>query len=272
LITDSQTSVYCSVSARPGIFGSLLYGHFFEAIGLNAVYIPREAPRSAAELIAAVRTLRLAGCSVSMPLKRQVVSLLDAVEGVAARIRSVNTIVRVKQGRSDRQPGDLVGYNTDVYGCTQALRGVVVSGDVVVYGTGGAAVAAVEAARQAGASRIFVAGRDPIKAAAIAMEGRVECATTQRETSFLINATPASCEPISEDLFSWAEKSRGFLDMVVSPRDTPLVAMGRASGKQVIPGWVMSMHQFREQFRLYTDVSLNLVEIRSVILSRYCDP
>lgn len=271
MLIDSQTSVYCSVSARPGIFGSLLYGYFFQAIGLNAVYVPRKAPGSAAELIAAVRTLGLAGCSVSMPLKRQVVSLLDAVDGVATRIRAVNTIVCVKYAHSDRQPGDLVGYNTDVYGCAQALRGVDVSGDVLVYGTGGAAVAAVEAARQAGAGRIFVAGRDAVKAQAIAKEARVECATTQRETSFLINATPASCEPVSENLFSWAEKSRGFLDMVVSPRDTPLVAMGRASGKWVIPGWVMSMHQFWEQFRLYTDVSLNLDEIKAVILSRYCD-
>ena len=55
-----------------------------------------------------------AGLSLTMPLKETVLPLLDRIDPVAERIRSVNTVVLDGPLRK--------GFNTDVFGILQALR------------------------------------------------------------------------------------------------------------------------------------------------------
>lgn len=58
---------------------------------------------------------RWAGLSLTMPLKRAVIPLLDEVSATAASVEAVNTLVFAEDGRR-------IGDNTDIPGMVAALR------------------------------------------------------------------------------------------------------------------------------------------------------
>lgn len=70
------------------------------------------------------------GFNVTMPHKQTILPLLDAVEGDAAAMGAVNTVV-VRQGRA-------VGYNTDGAGFVRSLPFGAEGKRVLVLGSGGA--------------------------------------------------------------------------------------------------------------------------------------
>lgn len=87
----------------------------FESFGIRATYGRRDVPP--AKLKAAVRTARdedLAGWNLTVPLKEQILPLLDEVDTEAARIGAVNTVLRRRNGR-------LAGSNTDARGFIEGL-------------------------------------------------------------------------------------------------------------------------------------------------------
>ena len=74
------------------------------------------------------------GINVTIPYKKDVIPYLDKLSPRAAKLGSVNTIVR----RSD---GTLIGHNTDYFGFERMVRhsGLSVAGKkVLVLGSGGA--------------------------------------------------------------------------------------------------------------------------------------
>ncbi|MEV6722130.1 shikimate dehydrogenase [Streptomyces xanthochromogenes] len=81
-----------------------------------------------------------AGLSLTMPLKRAVIPLLDAVSATAASVEAVNTVVFTDDGRR-------LGDNTDIPGMIAALeeRGVTRVESAAVLGAGATASSAVAA-------------------------------------------------------------------------------------------------------------------------------
>ncbi|MGW1148223.1 shikimate dehydrogenase, partial [Streptomyces sp. NPDC002454] len=75
-----------------------------------------------------------AGLSLTMPLKRAVIPLLDEVSDTAAAVEAVNTVVLTEDGRR-------TGDNTDVPGMVAALRerGVETVDSAAVLGAGATA-------------------------------------------------------------------------------------------------------------------------------------
>ena len=99
------------------------------------------------------------GINVTAPFKLDAFARVDLRAESALETGAVNLVIRTPEG--------LKGYNTDVDGITGAVReaGLPVA-DVLVVGTGGAARAAVAAARQLGRS-VTVTGRSLPKAQAL---------------------------------------------------------------------------------------------------------
>jgi shikimate dehydrogenase len=98
------------------------------------------------------------GVNVTIPYKQAVIRYLDRLEGDAAQIRAVNTVVN--------RGGELVGYNTDVAGARYMLRSLGVRTEgakAAVLGSGGAARAVSQALMQLGAEP-FLVSRWPQKA------------------------------------------------------------------------------------------------------------
>src|SRR5258708_4417865 len=99
-----------------------------------------------------------AGLSLTMPLKRAVLSLLDEAEQLVTDVGGANTVV-LHDGRR-------AGYNTDVPGMDAALReaGVGLTGELLVLGAGATACSALAALERAGATEVAVAVRDVTRA------------------------------------------------------------------------------------------------------------
>ncbi len=103
----------------------VLHNAAFSALGVDWVYVafPVAAGRGA-EAVAAMRTLGIAGLSVTMPHKPDVAGAVDRLTPVAARLGAVNTVARVARGAGalGAEGDELVGDNTDGDGFVDALR------------------------------------------------------------------------------------------------------------------------------------------------------
>ena len=90
------------------------------------------------------------GLSLTMPLKRAVLPLLDHVEPLVTQVGAANTVVLAA--------GQRRGFNTDVAGIVTALRqaGVTTGGNVLVLGSGATACSALAALDAMGAATVSV--------------------------------------------------------------------------------------------------------------------
>lgn len=81
-----------------------------------------------------------AGLSLTMPLKRAIMPMLDGISDTAASVEAVNTVVLTEDGRR-------LGDNTDIPGMVAALRerGVEKVGTAAVLGAGATASSALAA-------------------------------------------------------------------------------------------------------------------------------
>lgn len=242
----------------------------FRACGIEATY---EAWQTLPEeLEARVHGLReddALGANVTIPHKEVVVPMLDRVDTGAKRIGAVNTIANVG--------GDLVGYNTDVWGFARALRedaGFDPKGKrTAVMGAGGAARAVVLALIEGGASTITVTGPIPEQLGRFAVDmgsiaGRNAQFTTTdwldgvvvralAEADLIVNCTPVGMkgsETEGESPITREQLPDGAVvfDLVYNPVETPLVKLARERGARAASGLAMLVYQAAESFRLWT--------------------
>ena len=256
-MADRETQLFLSASSAPSNFGATVYGEIFRRRGVNAVYLPRKITDAVA-LVAGVRALGVRGCSVSMPLKSDVVPLLDEVDADAERVSSVNTIVN--------DSGRLRGFNTDAHGfraaLTGALRGIPAS--VVLHGAGSVAGTVVDVLRTLGVTMLYVAARDGAKANAAADRWRAKVWAGQR-CDLLINATPASLAPLDDTLRSLARSCSTVFDLVVPSKGNHLAAFCAEHGIAYVPGFEMYKHQCAKQIELYTGMVVTPDEIDNIV-------
>lgn len=217
--------------------------------GINGRYLKFEVPdlNSVEDVI---REYDITGLNVTIPYKVDIIDHLDRVEGSAERIGAVNTIIN--------QKGSLVGTNTDYNGILWAFRkaGKKLSDceNVLVYGTGGAARAAVYAAQEAGC-KVSVMGRTPANVEAICKEMGCEASDTVRGYNAVINSTPVGMNEDSGYLFDLADLSADMavLDMVYN-RKTELVTAAQQKGCIVADGSDMLVGQGAESFERWFGV------------------
>jgi shikimate dehydrogenase len=241
----------------------------FAAVGLNWVYLAFRVP--AGRLAAALRglaALGAVGVNVTVPHKEAVLPLLDAVEPAAARVGAVNVICL----DGERLRGD----NTDAGGLIDALaaQGVVLRGSrALILGAGGGGRAAAVALAEAGAARLVILNRTVERAQALAAHvarlapgcalesGPLEPAAAVRATAEADVVVQATSAPLSADpdRAGWLDAMRAglrpgmtVLDMVYTPRWTPLLAAARAAGATAVSGLAMLVHQGARAFALWT--------------------
>ena len=253
-MVNKDTQLCISVAARPSNFGTTLYNAAYAALGLNFVYKAFEISDLEGALTG-VRALNIRGCSVSMPFKEAALPLLDDLDDTARLVGAVNTIVN--------DAGKLTGYNTDAVGAVKALESIRAKpGDrVLLLGAGGVARAIVFALRQMGFKQVQVSNRDLRRIQRI--DSIMPCEIVPWEdrhkagADLLINATSVGMSPDidrSPIEAGFLRQTRAVMDVVVSPMDSYLVKLARSLGKDVAPGYLMSLEQMIEQFRLYTGV------------------
>jgi shikimate dehydrogenase len=241
-----------------------------------------------AQRVAALRAPGMLGANVTVPHKRAVMPLLDALAPSVAHLAgSVNTIMVVRQAGTAR----LVGHSTDPAGLMAALgeAGVEVAGQrVVLLGAGGAAHAVAGLAAAGGAGSLVVAARRLEAGAALVREvarrlpdagtsmaplvlGDSRMAAALGECDVLVNATSAGTGAASGDspldlaLLAHCPASAFVCDLVYAPPETPFLRAARARGLRTMNGLPMLLHQGAAAFTLWTGKPAPLAAMRAAV-------
>lgn len=236
-----------------------------KAMGLNMVYVPLHVTReSLKEAVAGLRALSFAGANVTLPHKEAVVPLLDEISRESRLIGAVNTIVN--------RNGLLFGTTTDPHGIRMALKKARVPFrrmKVTILGTGGSARTALFTMLLDGVRDVVVAGRHPVKAAAMIRRAKahfkapvtvMDLSTAafdrrMEETDLLINCTSVGMWPHAKGMPVQKKHLRSrmiIFDIVYNPLRTRLLKEAGRAGAKTVPGMDMLVFQGMESFRLWT--------------------
>ncbi len=249
---DGSTQVY-GILGRP-VAHSLspaMHNAAFRELGINAVYVAFEVS-DLAQAVAGLRGLQIPGVSVTIPLKEEIIPLLDELDPQAAKIGAVNTVVN--------QNGVLKGYNTDWLGALRALeeKTAIAGKRVLILGAGGAAKAIAFAILEKG-GQVAITDVDMHKALALSRKIWVEVVAPDHLGEYpaevLINATPVGMEPKNGDIPiepALLGRYEVVMDIVYKPLATRLLKEAKSRNCLVIDGLRMLIHQATEQFTLWT--------------------
>ncbi|WEW54928.1 3-dehydroquinate dehydratase (3-dehydroquinase) [Emydomyces testavorans] len=290
-----------SASRSPAMHNAL-----FAEVGLPHVYLRLETDKvdDVKEFIYAPD---FGGASVTIPLKLDIMPLLDEIALEAQIIGAVNTIVP-----APREPGDkkkssrLIGYNTDWQGMVRCLRDAgavsppIANGPVpgLVVGGGGTARAAIYALHSMGYSPIYVVGRSESKltdmASSFPAEYSIEILkdTVSRDMcpSVAIGTIPGD-QPIDScmretlcKLFETAARldaellakgeapvKRVLLEMAYKPTVTPLSQLASDCNWTTIPGLEALVAQGVYQFELWTGIMPVYRDARAAVMESDAD-
>jgi len=231
----------------------------FAELGLDWVYLAFPVPSGAgADAVAAMRTLRLGGLSVTMPHKAEVLAAVDRVDTTATELGAANCLAWSGDG--------LTAHNTDGRGFIDSLRldaGVDPAGrTAVVLGAGGAARAVVFALAGAGAQSVVVVNRTLARAEeatalapTIARVGGLDDVAT---ADIVVNATPVGMGARGDESGASPVPSHSLhagqtvVDLVYTPVRTPLLEAAAACGAQAVDGIGMLVHQAGHALTLWT--------------------
>ena len=235
-----------------------LHNAGYAALGLPFTYVAlRVRKGGGARAVDAIRTLHLAGASVTMPLKAEVAAAADRRTPDVARLGVANTLVV-------DEDGTVTAHNTDVHGIREATREAgLAPRAVLLLGGGGAAHAA--AAAFAGCE-LYVATREGGRRLDAPAHELAWGEPPPVPVDLLVNATPLgmdakTCAASAAQLASAA----AVFDMVYAPAVTPLLAAARAAGKTAVGGLPMLLHQAGAQFELFTGVPAPLEAMRAAV-------
>jgi shikimate dehydrogenase len=210
-----------------------------------------------------------AGLSLTMPLKRAVLPLLDHVDPLAAITGGANTVVFRPDGR--------YGYNTDVQGIVDALTetGASAPGSVTILGAGATACSALAALPELGAVGADVVVRDPSRAASLLTAAErlglrvrlrpfADLMSGDIAPDLLISTVPAgAADHYSERMRLTAQAPAALLDVVYAPWPTRLAEAASAAGAVVASGFAMLLHQAAAQVELMTGKTAPLAVMRA---------
>ncbi|UNO38998.1 shikimate dehydrogenase [Streptomyces sp. MST-110588] len=187
-----------------------------------------------------------AGLSLTMPLKRAVIPLLDEVSDTAASVEAVNTVVFTEDGRR-------LGDNTDIPGIRAALheRGMTGVEHAAVLGAGATASSALAALAPLCTGEVTVYVRSRARAQEMRNWGeRLGVAVRTADWAdaaaalhapLVVATTPAGA---TDDLAGAVPQAPGVLfDVLYEPWPTPLAAAWSARGGKVIGGLDLLVHQ-----------------------------
>ncbi|WP_406175255.1 shikimate dehydrogenase [Streptomyces canus] len=187
-----------------------------------------------------------AGLSVTMPLKRAVIPLLDEISGTAASVEAVNTVVFTEDGRR-------LGDNTDIPGMVAALRerGIEQVDSAAVLGAGATASSALAALARICTGEVVAYVRSEARAAEMRQWGErldVEVRTADwadaaeaLDAPLVIATTPAG----ATDALAHAvpERPAALFDVLYHPWPTALAARWSMIGGAVVSGLDLLVHQ-----------------------------
>ena len=208
------------------------------------------------------------GLSLTMPLKRVALGLVDQCSSVATAVGGVNTILLER----DRRVGD----NTDVSGAMGALRERQLDEihSARIVGGGATATSVAYALAALGLTDLEIVVRDPSRAEAPAEAARGAGVDVVVESfdhpllakvDVLVSTIPS--DGIGSRAHELAESSRAVFDVSYDPWPTALVTAAEQTGVPVVTGLDLLAHQASLQVELMTGSEIDPALLRAAALA-----
>ena len=256
----------CAVLGRPigHSLSPVLHRAGYAAVGLDWTYDAHDVGE--AELARFLDGLdgRWRGLSLTMPLKRVALGLLDELSDRAAQAGAANTVI-LEGGRRH-------GHNTDVTGAAAAIRERYAGplATALVLGGGATATSILLALADLGCRQATVLVRDPDRAEETLravgrhpqaprievrrLTGRARDATEpQARADLLVSTIPAAAQ--TPEVLGLATGAGAVFEVVYDPWPTPLAVFARRTGITFVSGLDLLVHQAAEQFALMTGLA-----------------
>lgn len=230
--------------------GHILHNQVIEILQKNAVYIKLQTkPDELREVIQYCRDLPFSGFSITMPLKKAVVNLLDSIDTHSQQIKAINSIVI--DYSSQKIKNKWIGFNTDGLGAINSIlekTHTIFNKTIVILGAGGAARAIAYEAIQQGA-KVIILNRTLEKAKNLSDDLGLSCEAYSFDDKnkiksidydVIINTLPFGILP-PDYLPFIAHKIA--MDIVYNPINTPFLEIAKKSNCVCIPGYEMYIRQ-----------------------------
>jgi 3-dehydroquinate dehydratase/shikimate dehydrogenase len=240
----------------------VLHNAAFQALGINAVYVPFRVPRGLLpQFLTSFDNVPVRGYSVTIPQKEAALVTVKSAQPEASAVGAANTLIRAPDG--------FMAHNTDYQAARDSLvnnlpldpegRPIHLDGQtVLLLGAGGVAHAVAHALHREGAL-VTIANRTLERAQELA--GQVGCrfivwdARNTVNCSILVNCTSVGMYPDMDEMPIHPSFLKGDLmvfDTIYTPENTLLIKEARDRGCQVLTGLDMFVRQAELQFQLFT--------------------
>ena len=241
----------------------------YAALGLDWTYDAIEVTTaSLADFLDSCEQPEWAGLSLTMPLKTDVLTMLDEISETAALVRAVNTVIFADDRRA--------GHNTDVAGMQRALQeahgGELVARTGAILGSGATARSALVALQCLGVAEVVVWARNPERAADLVALGRdlgVDVALSPWDGSAPLaeDVVIATVPPGAADGFvdRVPEVPGVLLDVAYGEGVTPLTAAWQRAGGATADGLDLLLWQAVDQVRLMTGLDAPVAAMRMAL-------
>jgi shikimate dehydrogenase len=253
----------------------LLHNFWFKQHALAGAYVPLAiAPEGLPAALRALHPLGFAGVNLTIPHKRNAMTIVDEVDPVAIRIGAISCVVV-------RPDGSLLGSNNDCYGFIHNLKQArpgwrADAGPIVVLGAGGGSRAVCYGLLQEGAKEIRLANRTLARARGIAAEfdSAIEVLSWEDRdealegAAMVVNATSQgmSGEPALDIRLDKLPKAALVADIIYVPLETPFLAAARQRGNPTINGLGMLLHQGRPAWKAWFGIEPEVTaELRTLL-------
>ena len=220
------------------------------------------------DIIDQVKIGQIKGVNITVPFKKEIIDLLDRVQGDALLTQSVNTLCKFNN--------EVHGYNTDTEGFRESLQNSLIdyeNKNIFILGAGGV-TSSILKAFVGTAKKIYITNRTKKKAEELKKLGDKSVAALQREKEtievidwgektkvcdIVINTTSVGLtkdENLDLD-FGDYEKNKNvlFYDLIYNPKETNFLKDAKLRGNKTMNGKMMFLLQAQIAFKIWTNIS-----------------
>ena len=228
-----------------------LHNYWLKENNIDAIYDKKKIEeKDLKTIISEVKEKKINGINVTVPFKKKVIPYLDKLSQEAEQTQSVNTIILSKD--------NLVGYNTDIAGFTEAIKNLnfnIKGKKIFILGAGGVVPSIIFALNKMNVSEIIISNRTRQKADDLKSQFKIINVIDWGNIpkfDMIINATSLglSNEPLNLN-FSEVGDNKLFYDVIYNPSETSFLKEGKKFGNQSENGKLMFIYQALEAFKLW---------------------
>jgi shikimate dehydrogenase len=194
------------------------------------------------------KDITIAGFNVTIPYKEAIIPYLDKVSKKAKEIGAINTIAI--------RNGELIGYNTDVYGFENSLAKTMswkVLDHALILGTGGASKAIQYVLEDLGISYNLISRNKSEKTLTYdELDKQII-----KKVQLIVNTTPLGMHPNIDDApnipYQYLGPEHLLYDLIYNPEKSLFLKMGEEKGAMIKNGYDMLVLQADRSWQIWNE-------------------